>query len=262
MIKFKLLPLLAAGCLMAGGSAFANETLTVGATPVPHAEILESVKDDLSKEGVDLKIKEFSDYIQPDTQLAEKQLDANYYQTIPFLDDYNKQHKTHLVSAGAIHIEPFGLYSKKIKDVKDLKDGSLIALPNDPANHARALLLLESNDLIKLKKEGDNLPTVADVTDNPKNLKFKEVEAAMLPRVLDDVDAALINTNYALQGGLNPLKDSLLIEGKDAPYGNVIAVREGDENDPRIQKLLKALKSEKVKKFIEDKYEGAVIPAF
>nr|WP_245588290.1 MetQ/NlpA family ABC transporter substrate-binding protein [Brackiella oedipodis] len=240
----------------------ANETLSVATNPIPHGEILAHVKPALEKEGIDLKIREFTDYIQPNVQLAEKQFDANFIQHQPYMDTFNKERGTHIVSVGAVHIEPFAAYSKKIKDIKDLKDGATIAVPNDPSNGARALLLLEKNGLIKLKDPSNTLATAADVTENPKKLKFKELDGAMLPRVLDDVDLALINTNYALEAGLNPVQDALLIEDKDSPYANLLAVNKGNENDPKVQKLLKALQSEDVKKFISDKYKGAIVPAF
>ncbi len=243
-------------------SAIANEKLSVAATPVPHAEILEHIKPVLAKEGVDLTIRVFTDYVQPNQQVEEKQIDANFFQHKPYLDTFNKEKGTHLVAVGNVHVEPFGAYSKKIKNISELKDGALVALPNDPSNGARSLLLLQKQGLVKLKDPSNLLATARDVTDNPKNLKFKELEAAMLPRVLDDVDLALINTNYALEAGLNPTKDALFIEGSDSPYANLVATTEDKAKSPAIEKLVKALQTDDVKKFIEEKYKGAIVPAF
>lgn len=255
-------PALALGfAVLLAGPAQA-ETLSVAATPVPHAELLEHVKPVLAKEGVDLDIKVFTDYIQPNQQVADGHIDANFFQHKPYLDSFNKDHDTHLVSVGLVHVEPFGAYSSKIKDIKDLKDGALVALPNDPSNGARALLLLQKQGLLKLKDPGNILATSRDVVENPRHLKFKELEAATLPRVLPDVDLALINTNYALEAGLNPVADALFIEGSDSPYANLVATTEDKKDDPAIKKLVQALQSEDVRKFIETKYKGAIVPAF
>ncbi|WP_193087851.1 MetQ/NlpA family ABC transporter substrate-binding protein [Advenella sp. FME57] len=254
------------GLLVAGSlislSAAANETLSVAATPVPHAELLEHIKPALAKQGVDLTVKVFTDYVQPNQQVADKQLDANFFQHKPYLDTFNKEKGTKLVSVGLVHVEPFGAYSKKIKNVSEIKDGAIVAIPNDPSNGARSLLLLQKQGLIKLKDPANLLATARDVTENPKNLEFKELEAATLPRVLDDVDLALINTNYALEAGLNPTKDALFIEGADSPYANLVATTEDKAKSPAIEKLIKALQTDDVKKFIEDKYKGAIVPAF
>ncbi|MGB3835571.1 MetQ/NlpA family ABC transporter substrate-binding protein [Castellaniella sp.] len=238
------------------------ETLSVAATPVPHAELLELVKPDLAKEGVDLDIKVFTDYVQPNLQVADKQIDANFFQHQPYLDSFNKEHDTKLVSVGAVHVEPFGAYSQKIKDIKDLKDGSLVAIPNDPSNGARALLLLQKQGLIKLKDPSNILATARDVSENPKHLEFRELEAATLPRILPDVDLALINTNYALEAGLNPIKDALFIEDKNSPYANLVVTRADRKDDPAIKKLVAALQSDKVRDFILKQYKGAIVPAF
>ncbi len=243
----------------AGG---AKTVLKVGATAVPHAEILQAVKPVLEKEGIDLQIIEFSDYVQPNLALNDKELDANYFQHIPYLDNFVAEHQVDLVSAAGIHIEPMGVYSKKVSDLKALADGASIALPNDPTNGGRSLLLLERAGLIKLKEGVGVKATVQDVVENPKHLQFKEVEAAQVPRALEDVDAAVINTNYAMQADLVPSKDALIIEDSSSPYVNIIAVRKGDENRPEIQKLIKALKSDEIKAFINDKYKGAVVAAF
>lgn len=236
--------------------------LKIGATPVPHAEILEFVKPLLEKENIKLDIVVFNDYVQPNTALADKELDANFFQHKPYLDNFIKERNLELVSLGNVHVEPLGLYSKTIKNIADLKDGCTIAIPNDATNGARALLLLQSNGLIKLKDGAGIEATEKDIAENPKNIKIHPAEAAQLPRILEDVDAAVINTNYALPANLNPTKDALIIEGKDSPYANIIAVRKGDENRPELQKLMEVLNSEDVKKFIQEKYDGAIVPAF
>lgn len=243
-------------------SSSAKTVLKVGASAVPHAEILQVVKPLLEKEGIDLQIVEFSDYVQPNLALNDKELDANFFQHTPYLENFVAEHKVDLVNAGGIHIEPMGIYSKKVKDLNELKAGAAVALPNDPTNGGRSLLLLEKAGLLKLKAGVGVKATVQDIVENPKQLQFKEVEAAQVPRALDDVDAAVINTNYAMQADLVPSKDALLIEDSSSPYVNIVAVRKGDENRPEIQKLLKALKSEDVKKFINEKYKGAVVAAF
>jgi D-methionine transport system substrate-binding protein len=258
----RFVPVLALAIPLALGATAHAEKLSIAATPVPHAELLEFVKPDLAKQGVELDIKVFTDYVQPNLQVSDKHIDANFFQHKPYLDSFNKEHGTHLVSVGAVHVEPFGAYSQKIKDIKDLKDGAQVAIPNDPSNGARALLLLQKQGLIKLKDPTNILATARDVVDNPKHLKFRELEAATLPRVLPDVDLALINTNYALEAGLNPIKDALFIEDKHSPYANLVVTRQDKVNDPGIQKLVKALQSEKVRAFIQTKYKGAIVPAF
>ncbi|MFW7343116.1 MetQ/NlpA family ABC transporter substrate-binding protein [Pollutimonas sp. H1-120] len=263
MFVKKIVPALAVSlaALMAGTAANA-EKLSVAATPVPHAELLELVKPVLAKDGVELDIKVFTDYVQPNQQVADGQIDVNFFQHKPYLDSFNKEHKTKLVTVGLVHVEPFGAYSSKIKDTKDLKDGALIALPNDPSNGARALLLLQKQGLIKLKDPSNILATSRDIAENPKKLKFRELEAATLPRILPDVDLALINTNYALEAGLNPVKDALFIEGSDSPYANIVVTTEARKDDPAVKKLVKALNSPETRKFIADQYKGAIVPAF
>ncbi|MGB3741436.1 MAG: MetQ/NlpA family ABC transporter substrate-binding protein [Castellaniella sp.] len=261
MLK-KFVPALALALPLAFALPAHAETLSVAATPVPHAELLEFVKPDLAKEGVDLDIKVFTDYVQPNLQVADKQIDANFFQHQPYLDSFNKEHDTKLVSVGAVHVEPFGAYSQKIKDIKDLKDGALVAIPNDPSNGARALLLLQKQGLIKLKDPSNILATARDVSENPKHLEFRELEAATLPRILPDVDLALINTNYALEAGLNPIKDALFIEDKNSPYANLVVTRADRKDDPAIKKLVAALQSDKVRDFILKQYKGAIVPAF
>lgn len=237
-------------------------TLKVGASPVPHAEILNFIKPKLKEQGVDLQVKEFTDYVQPNVQVDEKQLDANFFQHIPYLTQFNKDKGMNLVKVVGVHIEPFGIYSKKIKKLDELKDGAQVAIPNDPTNGGRALALLEKAGLIKLKAGVGVAATPKDIVENKKNLKIKELEAAMLPRVLDQVDLAAINTNYALEAKLVPTKDALILEDKDSPYVNVLAARPDNKDSDAIQKLAKALNSPEVKKFIEDKYQGSVVPAF
>ena len=244
-------------------SSSSAKVLKIGATPVPHAEILEIVKPILAKQGIDLQVVEFSDYVQPNLALNDKELDANFFQHEPYLDNFISEHKdVKLVNAGGIHIEPMGIYSKKVKKLDELKDGASIAIPNDPTNGGRSLMLLEKAGLLKLKDGVGVKATVQDITSNPKNLKFQEVEAAQVPRTLDDVDAAVINTNFAMQVNLVPTKDAMFMEDKTSPYVNIIAVRAGDQDRPEIQALMKALKSDEVKNFINEKYKGAIVPAF
>ena len=230
---------------------------------MPHAEILEQAKPLLAKEGIDLQIVEFNDYVQPNLALNDKELDANYFQHEPYLKNFMDEHKeVKLKNAAGVHIEPMGIYSHKVKKLDELKDGASIAIPNDPTNGGRSLLLLEKAGLLKLKDGVGEKATVQDIVENPKNLKFQEVEAAQVPRTLDDVDAAIINSNFAMQVPLDPTKDALFIEDSTSPYVNIIAVREGDENRPEIQALIKVLHSDEIKNFINEKYKGAVVPAF
>ena len=254
--------LLAAVAAVAAFSAHAAETLTVAATPVPHAEILEFVKPALAKEGVDLKVKVFTDYVQPNVQVAEKRLDANFFQHQPYLDEFNKAKGTHLVSVAGVHLEPLGAYSNKLKKLDELPSGATVVIPNDATNGGRALLLLDKAGVIKLKDNTNILSTVKDITGNDKGLKFRELEAATIPRVLTQVDLALINTNYALEAKLDPSKDALVIEGNDSPYLNILVTREDNKDSDAVKKLVAALHTPEVKKFIEEKYKGAVKPAF
>jgi len=237
-----------------------KKIIKVGASPVPHKEILELIKPILAKEGYTLQIVEFTDYVTPNTALAEGELDANFFQTIPYLEQFSKEKKLDLTYTVKVHIEPMGLYSSKYKKLSDLKDGAKIAIPNDPSNGARALRVLEKAGLIKLK--AGELISKLDITENPKNIKITELEAPQLPRILKDVDAAVINANYAIEAGLNPTADAIAIEAKDSPYANVLAVKTADKEKPYIKALSKALTSPEVKKFIEDKYKGNVVPAF
>ncbi|MFV9567367.1 MetQ/NlpA family ABC transporter substrate-binding protein [Thermoanaerobacter mathranii] len=267
VLLFSLITLFISGCGAKQISQSQTEdtskiTIKVGATPVPHAQILNVVKPILAKEGINLEIVEFTDYVQPNLKLAEKELDANYFQHIPYLEDFSKEHNLNLTYIAKVHIEPMGIYSQKIKNLSELKEGATIAIPNDATNGGRALLLLQSAGVIKLKPDAGIKATVNDIVENPKKIKISELEAATLPRVLSDVDAAVINTNYALEAGLIPTKDALFIESADSPYVNVLVVRKGDESRPELMKLAEALNSPEVKKFIEEKYKGAVVPAF
>jgi len=240
--------------------------IVVGASVTPHAEILQVAAEVLKEQGYELEIKEFEDYVQPNLTLESKELDANYFQHKPYLDDFNEENKTNLVSVAAIHYEPLGLYPGKTKTLADLKDGAQIAVPNDTTNEARALLLLEAQGLIKLKPEAGLKATVKDIVENEKNIKIVEIEAAQLARSLPDVDMAVINGNYAIKAGLNVTKDSIAKEEKDSlaatTYANIVAVRAGDENREDIKALVDALQSDKVKEFIETTYQGAVVPMF
>jgi D-methionine transport system substrate-binding protein len=250
-----------AACGRSGGDA-GSERLTVAATAVPHAEILEVVKPILEKEGLQLEVRVFNDYVQPNDQVAQKQIDVNYFQTEPYLDAYNRDRGSQLVTIVGVHIEPFGAYSRRYKSLADLPQGAEVAIPNDPSNNSRALILLDKAGVIKLKDPSNALSTQRDIVENPKQLKFRELDSAMLPRVLEQVDLAMINTNYALDAGLNPTQDALVIESKDSPYVNFLVGRPDNKDDPRVQKLAKALTSPEVKAFIEQKYHGAVLPAF
>lgn len=253
--------LLALVAVMAAFSAQANEKLVVGATPVPHAEILEFVKPELAKEGVDLQIKVFNDFIQPNQQLALKNIDANYYQYRPFLDEYNKERHTDLVPVVGVHIEPFGAYSTKIKNIAELKDGASVAIPNDPVNAGRALVLLEEAKLITLKNPGDPQSTTRDIVTNTKHLKIRELEGAMLARSVSQVDLAFVFANYALEAGIDTNSALIVEKGKDL-YVEYLVARPDSINDPRIQKLAKALHSDAVRQFILTRYKGQIVPGF
>ncbi|NUK08319.1 MetQ/NlpA family ABC transporter substrate-binding protein [Streptomyces lunaelactis] len=246
-----------------GGKADESKALVVAASPTPHADILNFVKANLAKKaGLNLEVKEFTDYVLPNTATESGQVDANFFQHKPYLDDFNTKNKTHIVPVVNVHLEPLGLYSKKVKDLKEIKAGQTIAVPNDTTNEGRALKLLADNGLITLKSGVGSDAKLSDIEDK-KGLEFKEIEAATLPRALNDVDAAVINGNYAIEADLKPAKDSLALEKADGnPYANFLAVKAGNENDARVQKLAKLLDSPEVKKFIEDTYAGSVVPAF
>ncbi len=271
MKKTILRGILAAGILLTGLSASGisaeatskteEVTVKIGLSPVPHEEIAKEAKEELKKEGINLEIIVFDDYMQPNLALKDKDLDANFFQHLPYLDKFNKENNTKIVSLGGIHLEPISFYSAKVKKIEELKEGAEIIIPNDATNGSRSLFLLEKNGLLKLK-EGVKLPTVADITENPKRLKFTEVEAALIPGAYKDADGAIINSNYALGAGLNPLTDGIITEDKESPYANVIAVNEERKDDPILKKVYAAFTSERVKKFIDEKYKGAIVPAF
>ncbi|MFE2557747.1 MetQ/NlpA family ABC transporter substrate-binding protein [Streptomyces sp. NPDC059352] len=247
----------------AAGSGDTSKPLVVAASPTPHADILNYIKDNLAeKEGLKLEVKEFTDYVLPNTATQSGQVDANFFQHKPYLDDFNQKNKTTIVPVVNVHLEPLGLYSKSLKSVKDIKPGQTIAVPNDTTNGGRALQLLAENGLIAIKPGVGTNAKLSDITDK-KGLEFKELEAATVPRALNDVDAAVINGNYAIEAKLQPAKDALVLEKADGnPYANFLAVKEGNEKDARVQKLAKLLDSPEVKKYIEDTYKGSVIPAF
>jgi D-methionine transport system substrate-binding protein len=262
ILRLSVLVALAAAALI-GCKKKDNAVLTVGATPEPHAAILALIVDDLAKEGVTLKVVEFTDYVTPNDAVESGQIDANFFQHVPYMDSFNKEKGYHLVSVVGTHVEPLALYSKKYKTLADLPEGATIAIPNDPTNEGRALLLLQSAKLITLDAAAGLTATPQSVTGNEKKFKFKEIEAASLPRVLADVDGAIINGNYALPAGLTANKDGLLIEGADSPYVNIVTVKAGNEKDPRILALVKAITSDKVREFIKTKYpNGDVLPVF
>lgn len=258
-----VLALLIAGC---GGSETKSESgkaaIKVGATAVPHAEILNFIKPQLEKEGVNMEVIEFSDYVKPNLSLNDKEIDANFFQHIPYLEEFCKERNMPLEILTKVHIEPMGIYSTKFKSLDEMPQGAKVAIPNDPTNGGRALMLLQSANLLKLKDGVTITATPADIVDNPKNIEIVEIEAALLPRSMNDVDYSVINSNFAMEAKLNPVKDSLFTEPKESPYSNVVVIRKGDENRPELQKLAKVITSPEVKKFIEETYKGAVVPAF
>ncbi len=263
MRKTVILVLLAAATLLVTAARTPAETvLKVGASPVPHAEILQVVKPILEKQGITLQIVEFQDYVQPNLALDAGELDANYFQHVPYLETFSKDRNLKLTYTAKVHIEPLGLYPGKTKALKSLKEGATIAIPNDPTNTGRALLLLQAADLLEVRKDAGIKPTVQDIVKNAKKLKIVELEAAQLPRSLPDVDAAVINGNYAIQAGLNPVKSSLFLENAKSPYANVLAIRVKDKDNPALKALAAALTSKEVKAFIVQKYQGSVVPVF
>lgn len=259
-----LIVLLVAASLFAGGGKEKNASvLTVGATPEPHAEMLKLVVDNLADQGITLKIMEFTDYVTPNEALESGQIDANFFQHLPYMDSFNQERGYHLVNAGGIHIEPMALYSKKVSSLAGIAAGSTIAIPNDPTNEGRALLLLQSAGLIKLDPAAGITATPINIVENPKNLKFTELEAATMPRILADVDAAVINGNYAIPAGLIANVDGLFVEGADSPYVNIIAVKDGNQTDARIVALVQALQSQEIVEFIKARYpNGEVVKVF
>lgn len=257
-----------AGCAGSGSNSGSDDkTITVAASPTPHAEILtNAVADQLKEQGYTLEVKEFTDYIQPNTVTEEGEVDANYFQHQPYLDSFNEEKSTHLVSVEPIHFEPFGLYAGKTASLDALADDATVAVPNDTTNEARALQLLAAQGLITVRDGAGLTATVNDITDNPHNLQIKEIEAAQLPRTVQDVDFAVINGNYAMEAGFSVGKDALATEDASSEaaqtYANVLVVKEGRENDPAIQALYAALTGDKVKDYINSTYDGAVVPIF
>lgn len=236
--------------------------LSVAASPTPHAEILKQCVDILKEQGIELVVNEYADYVVPNTAVEDGDEDANYFQHVPYLDNFNAERGTHLVSVAGVHIEPMGLYAGNSASLDAIPDGGKVAVPNDPTNEGRALLLLEAQGIIKLTDSSNLAATPKDIAENPKNLEFVELEAANVPANLDEVDIAAINSNYALGAGLNPVEDALAIEASDSPYVNILVVKEGNENNEAVQALVKALQSDTVKDYINSTFGGAVVPAF
>lgn len=267
-MKKKLLSLLLVfaillvGCGTKAKDIDATKNIKIGVSPVPHEEISKIAQKLLKEDGIELEIKVFDDYVQPNLALNDGSLDANFFQHLPYLETFNKEKNTKLVSVGAVHVEPIALYSSSVKKINDFKDGAEILIPADASNGSRALFLLEKNGLIKLKEGTGNLVTEQDIVENKKNIKFKPVDAALIPKAYKEKDGAVINSNYAIQAGLNPVKDGLVIEGSESKYSNIIAVKESDKNKEIIKKLLKAFQSKEVKEYIEKNFKGAAVPAF
>jgi D-methionine transport system substrate-binding protein len=242
--------------------AHAADKLIVGASPTPHAELLEHLKPMLAQQGVDLEIKVYTDYVQPNVQLVEKRIDANFFQHKPYMDEFNRSRGASLQAVADVLIAPFGAYSKKITNVSELKDGAVVAIPNDAVNGGRALQLLDQAKIIKLKDPKNNMSTEKDIVQNLKNIKIKQLEAPMLPRVLGEVDMAIINTTFALEAKLSPSKDALIVESGQSNYVNLLAARADNKDSPAIQKLAAALRSPESKKFILERFKGNLVPAF
>lgn len=239
-----------------------NKKVVIGVSPAPHKEIAEKAKEILEKDGIELEIKEFDDYVTPNTSLEEKDIDLNFFQHIPYLENFNKERGTKIVPLGGVHIEPLGVYSKNYKSLDELKDNDEVIIPNDATNGARALKLLEENNVIKLKADAGLEATEKDIAENPKNLKFTPVEAATIPRAYEDAAIAVINSNYALEANLSPKNDAIATEKAEGnPFANVIAAREADKDNETYKKVLEAFQSDEVKKYIEEKFEGEIIPA-
>ena len=264
LVSFGLSLALAVSALSVGAFAEEDKTITVAASATPHAEILEQAKPLLEEQGWNLEVTVFDDYVQPNLVVESGDFDANYFQHIPYLENFNEEQGTHLVNAGGIHYEPFGIYPGTKSTLDELEDGDTIAVPNDTTNEARALLLLEANGVIKLKEDAGLTATVKDIEENPYNVEIQELEAAQVPRVKDEVAFVVLNGNYALQAGFSVAKDALAYEKSDSEaaktYVNVIVVKEGNENNEGVKALVDVLKSDEIKKFINDTYDGAVIP--
>lgn len=245
-----------------GGNDASDNKIVFGVSPVPHAEITEALKEEFKKEGLEVEVKVFDDYVQPNLALDQGDIDANFFQHLPYLENFCKERNLDLVSIGKVHIEPIGIYSDKIKSLDELQDGDSVLIPSDPTNGRRALLLLEKAGLITLADNTKEDLTEKDIKDNPKNLKFSAADPANVANLYKDVTIAAINTNFALGAGLNPSKDALILEDKDSPYANIIVVKKGNENKEKFQKLIKVFNSEACKKFIEENYNGEIYPAF
>ncbi len=250
------------GAAEEGGDSGETVTLTVAASPTPHAVILEQCVPILAEQGIDLVINQYSDYVVPNTAVEDGDEDANYFQHLPYLEEFNETRGTHLVSVAGVHIEPMGIYAGRVESLEDLPDGAVIGIPNDPTNEGRALLLLEAQGLITLDDSSNLSATPNNIVDNPKNLQFEEIEAQTLPSSRPDLDLAVINSNYALGAGLNPTTDALAIESSDSPYVNVLVVKEGNEDNAAVQALVEALHSDTIRDFITEEFDGAVVPAF
>ena len=248
--------------LAACGGTESTTTLSVAASPTPHAEILEQCVPILAEQGIELVINQYDDYVVPNTAVEDEDEDANFFQHQPYLDEFNETRGTHLVSVAGIHIEPMGIYAGRVDSLENLPDGAVIGIPNDPTNEGRALLLLEAQGLITLDDSSNLSATPNNIVDNPKNLQFEEIEAQTLPSSLPDLDLAIINSNYALGAGLNPMTDALAIESGDSPYVNVLVVKEGNEDNEAVQALVAALQSDTIRDFITEEFGGAVVPAF
>lgn len=262
MFKKTVLILVLFSLVVTGAVQASDHVLSIGATPLPHSEILEFIRDNLKEAGFELEIVEFTDYVTPNIALDDGSIDANFFQHTPYLERFNNDRGLDLVPAIKVHVEPIGLYSKKYTSLKEIPKGAAIALPNDPSNEGRALILLHNKGIITLADPTNLSATPIDIIENPKDLAFKELEAAQLPRVLPDVAGAVINTNYALEADLNPLDDAIIMEGSDSPYVNVIAVQAENKDSEKIKILKAVIQSEAVKEFILEEYEGAVVPAF
>ena len=246
----------------AEGDAAETTTLTVAASPTPHAEILEQCVPILAEQGIELVINQYDDYVIPNTAVEDGDEDANYFQHIPYLQEFNETRGTHLVDVAGVHIEPMGIYAGKTESLDALADGAVIGIPNDPTNEGRALLLLEAQGLIKLDDSTNLSATPNNIVENPKNLEFQEIEAQTLPSSRPDLDLAVINSNYALGAGLNPTTDALAIESSDSPYVNVLVVKEGNEENPAVQALVEVLHSDAIRSYITEQFAGVVVPAF
>ncbi|HKL42336.1 MAG TPA: MetQ/NlpA family ABC transporter substrate-binding protein [Clostridia bacterium] len=257
-----LLSVLVIGCSQSEGVSEEANVLRVGATPVPHGELLELIKEDLEEKGISLEVVEFTDYVKPNLALDDGEIDANFFQHLPYLEHFNEAHSLELVSVGSIHVEPLGLYSEKIDSIQSLANESTIAIPADSVNGGRALILLETVGLIELSEGAGLEATEEDIVKNEKSIRFRAIEAAQIPRVLQDVDAGIINGNYAIEAGINPIEDHLVLEGAESPYANIVTTRKDNKENESINLLLEALRSEKVKEYILNNYNGGVVPAF